>query len=56
MFENQLGPILTEAVGRVLNDYIARPYNAVWEDYVEKSQMEAQLFNERVDTIIKATD
>ena len=43
-------------MGRVLNEYIARPYNAVWDDYLDKSQMEAHLFNERVDAVIKATD
>ena len=56
MFENELSQTLTETVGKVLSEYVTRPYHSVWDDYVEKSHMEAQLFNDRVDAVIKTSD
>lgn len=54
VFEKQLAPTITTSVSKVLNDYISRPYQSVWEDYVDKSQLEAQLFSERVEAMSKA--
>ena len=48
---------MKETVNKVLNDFIAKPYQQIWEDYVEKSNMEAQLFNDRLEAVeIKSYD
>lgn len=42
---------MTETVSKVLTDYVTRPYQHVWDDYVDKSNMEAQLFNDRIEAV-----
>ena len=38
-------------MSKVLTDYVTRPYQQVWDDYVDKSNMEAQLFNDRIEAV-----
>jgi pyruvate carboxylase len=56
IFKGELEQTLTEAVNRVLTDYVVRPYQQVCEDYADKSHMETQLFFDRVQNVIKTTD
>ena len=56
IFKGEMEQTLTEAVNRVLTDYVARPYQQVCEDYADKSHMETQLFLDRVENVIKTTD
>ena len=41
VFENELSQTLSETFNKVLGEYVAKPYQQVWDDYVEKSQLES---------------
>ena len=40
------------SINRTLNEFVVTPYKTLIEDYIEKTNFEADLCNERIERII----
>ena len=52
VFENEMSSTLRQGMGRALNEFIVTPYQCVCEDFIERSNIEEDLCNERVERAI----
>ena len=52
VYENELRETLRTSISKTLNEFVVSPYKSLIEDYVEKTNYEAELCNERIERII----
>jgi hypothetical protein len=53
VYENELRDTLKTSISKTLSEFVVTPYKALIEDYVEKTNFEAELCNERIERIIE---
>ena len=52
VFENEMSITLRQGMSQVLNEFVVTPYQTLLEDYIDKTNMEADLCNDRIERAI----
>ena len=52
VFENEMSQALKQGMSQALSEFVVTPYQTLLDDYIDKTNMEAELCEERIERAI----